>query len=164
MGKPKTAPVVLAVAPVSRGIGFALFEGPTKIIDWGVKEARVNKDVVCQRHIESLISFYQPDLLVMEQFDEGTNRERVAKLNESLAILATLKGVDVTRLPKDEVHAVFGQFGSTKKFGIAKTIGQWLPELQHRMPRYRKPWMNEDHSMAIFEAAALALSYYYINS
>ncbi len=164
MGKPKPAKVVLAVAPVSRGIGYTVFEDPKTPIDWGVKSARIRKDETCQRHIESLISFYQPDMLVLEEFDEDTNRTRVAELNDSLSILATLTGVEVSRLHRNNVQTVFSEFGSKTKFGIAKTIADWLPELGVHMPRYRRPWRSEDHSMAMFEAAALALSYYYIHS
>ncbi len=164
MGKPETAPVVLAIAPVSRGIGYILFENENTPIDWGVKTATVQKDKASQRHVESLISFYQPDILVLEAFDEDTNRERVSKLNDSLALLATLTGVEAKRLHHNDVQGVFSQFGSKTKHGIAKTISSWLPELGVQMPRYRLPWKNEDHSMAMFEAAALALSYYYINS
>ncbi len=164
MGKPKTTPVVLAVAPVSRGIGYAIFEDPKTLLDWGVKQARVNKDTVCQRHVESLISFYQPDILVLENFEDDTNRQRVAALNDKLSVLATYTGVEIERLSRDNVKGVFSQFGSSTKIGVAKTITGWLPELRVKMPRYRKPWMNEDHSMAMFEAVALVLSYYYINS
>ena len=164
MGKPATTPVVLAVAPVSRGIGYALFEDPKSPIDWGVKTARITKDETCQRHVESLILFYQPDVLVLERFDENTNRQRVAELNNNLSVLGAYTGVEVARLHRDNVQAVFSEFGSKTKFGVAKTIAEWLPELGVQMPRYRKPWKNEDHSMAMFEAAALALSYYYINS
>ena len=164
MGKPKTTPVVLAVAPVSRGIGYCLFENPQQPLDWGVKHARINKETTCQRHVESLISFYQPDILILEQFEDDTNRKRVVKLNDSLAILATCTGVNVERVSHDRVKGVFSRFGSSTKFGIAKTITQWLPEFKTKMPKYRKIWMSEDHSMALFEAAALALTYYYTNS
>lgn len=163
MGKPESTPVVLAIAPVSRGIGFAIFEGPKIPIDWGVKGARIQKEETCQRHVESLISFYQPDILVLERFDDDTNRARVAALNDKLSVLGSYTAVEVVRLHRDNIQAVFSEFGAKTKFGIAKTIAGWLPEMGLQMPRYRKPWMNEDHSMAMFEAAALALSYYYIN-
>ena len=161
MGKSETAPIVLAVAPVSRGMGYCLFENPRQPLDWGIKHARVNKNTMCQRHVESLISFYQPDILVLEQFEEDTNPKRVAQLNDNLAVLANCTGVEVERIPHDDVKYVFGQFGSSTKFGMAKTITGWLPEFKPKMPKYRKPWMGEEHSMALFDAVALALTYYY---
>ena len=155
---------VLAVAPVSRGIGYVVFSDPKTPIDWGVRTARTRKEEVCQRHVEALITCYQPDVLVLESFDLLTNRPRVSALNDKLHTLGTYQGLRVSRLTRNNVQAVFSQFGSSTKFGIAKTISDWFPELGVRMPRYRQPWRKEDHAMAMFEAAALALSHYYINS
>jgi len=31
---------VLAIDPSTRGFGFAVLEGPSRLIDWGVKETR----------------------------------------------------------------------------------------------------------------------------
>lgn len=164
MGKPKSASAVLAIAPVSRGVGYTFFESPRSPVDWGVRTARIGKNELSRRHVDSLMTFYQPDTLVLERFGEDTNRDRVANLNDQLASIAAGRGVEVVQLHRDEIKGVFGQMGSKTKFGIAKTIADWLPELAPHMPRYRVPWRSEDHSMAIFEAAALALCYYYIHS
>lgn len=34
---------VLAIDPSTRGFGFAVLEAPNRLIDWGVKEARTDK-------------------------------------------------------------------------------------------------------------------------
>lgn len=34
---------VLAIDPSTRGFGFAVLEGPNRLIDWGVKETKVDK-------------------------------------------------------------------------------------------------------------------------
>ena len=45
---------------------------------------------------------------------------------------------------------------------IAHLIAKQLPELAAKLPPRRKPWMNEDYHMAMFDAAALALAEMYI--
>jgi len=35
---------VLAIDPSTRGFGFAVLEGPDRLIDWGVKETKVDKN------------------------------------------------------------------------------------------------------------------------
>ena len=35
---------VLAIDPSTRGFGFAVLEGPNRLIDWGVKETKVDKN------------------------------------------------------------------------------------------------------------------------
>jgi len=164
MEKKKSTPVVLSVAPATRGIGYAVFENEKEPIDWGIKTARVNKNTRCERHVESLISFYQPDVLVIEDFDTVSKRARATELNAILATLALHLDVEVVKFKKSDVKAVFGQFGGTQKQSIAKTITKGFPELKHRMPRYRHAWLPEAHSMVMFEAFALGLTYYYQNN
>ena len=36
-----------------------------------------------------------------------------------------------------------------------------FPELAPRLPRSRKPWMSEDYRMSIFDAVALALTFFF---
>ena len=57
---------ILAVDPSTRGFGFAVLEGPERLVDWGVKEARDNKHVKCLGQIEKLIKQYEPDAIVVE--------------------------------------------------------------------------------------------------
>jgi hypothetical protein len=35
------------------------------------------------------------------------------------------------------------------------------PELAPRLSRFRKPWMSEDYRMSIFDAVALALTFFF---
>ena len=35
---------VLAIDPSTRGFGFAVLEGPERLIDWGVKETKIDKN------------------------------------------------------------------------------------------------------------------------
>jgi hypothetical protein len=42
----------------------------------------------------------------------------------------------------------------------AQGRSELLPELTARLPRVRKPWMSEDERMSIFDAAAMALTYF----
>ena len=44
---------------------------------------------------------------------------------------------------------------------IAIAIAERFPELAPRLPRFRKPWMSEDYRMSIFDAVALALTFFF---
>ena len=161
MGKPKEHAILLAVSPGTRGLGFAVFENAATPIDWGVKHARLNRLRVYERHVESLIEFYKPKTLILEHIGNEPYRKRTADCNSILFALGTLKGLEIVQYRRDDVKDVFSQFGPSTKFGITRTIGTWLPELRAQLPRYRRPWMSDDYSMAIFDAIALALTHYY---
>lgn len=164
MDEQSTQKIILALSPTTRGIGFSLFEGPQKPIDWGIKEARIRKNARCLAKVSELIAFYEPDAIVVEDHtDESSRRSRrVKQLIQSVLDLAEKKHIAVRVFSRSMVHAAFSQFGAHTKYDIAKAIATWLPEFEERLPRYRKPWMTEDYRMGIFDAIALALTYYYV--
>jgi len=137
---------VLAVDPAVRGLGFVVLEGPSKLVDWGVKEARSgDKNARCFRHVEELIAIYRPQAIVVEDYaGPGSRRcRRVERLIDAIARLSARKKLPVRRFSRAVVRRAF-QF----------------PELAPRLPPFRKPWMSEDYRMSIFDAAALGWSYF----
>src|ERR1700739_925163 len=88
-----TAKRVLALDPYSRGFGFVVCEGPEHLIDWGLKEARREKDTHCLRHVEQLIETYHPDGLVIEATHDPQWRRcpRVRTLLHEMSQLAAEK-------------------------------------------------------------------------
>jgi hypothetical protein len=58
------------------------------------------------------------------------------------------------------VKATFAELGAYTKHQVAGLLAKRLPELGPRQPRYRQSWMTEDYSMSIFDAVALAITFY----
>jgi RNase H-fold protein (predicted Holliday junction resolvase) len=54
---------VLAIDPSTRGFGFAVLEGPNRLIDWGVKETKKNKNARTLKLIDELIDRYLPSVM-----------------------------------------------------------------------------------------------------
>jgi hypothetical protein len=152
---------VLAIAPKPRGFGFAILESPTTIVDWGVKATRHEKEALTLAKVAELIRHYSPQVLVFEDCRKSRRCPRVRGLLDHIRNLAIHKGVKPRSLAASRVREVFLSFQARTKHQIAQVIAQQLPELASRLPRYRKPWMSEDYRMAIFDAAALALTYFY---
>lgn len=48
-------PVVLGVAPIVQGIGFAVFSGPWVPVDWGIKRANADKNRRSRAAVAALI-------------------------------------------------------------------------------------------------------------
>jgi RNase H-fold protein (predicted Holliday junction resolvase) len=68
---------VLAIDPSTRGFGFAVLEGPNRLIDWGVKETKVNKTAKSLQLIDDLIERYQPSVIIVEDYaGKGSRRCR----------------------------------------------------------------------------------------
>jgi len=155
---------VLAIDPTSRGFGFAVLEGPERLIDWGVKEARVRKKSKFLRQLDALLTHYQPDALVVEDHaSRGARRcARIQALLRAANGRAAIRKVKIRSLSRAAVRRAFASASARTKQQIALAIANHFPELTPRIPPPRKPWMSEDYRMSIFDAVALGLTLFHL--
>jgi hypothetical protein len=83
----------------------------------------------------------------------------VKALLEELAGLATENGLTVYTYSRRQVRETFTAAGKTKD-AIAAAVADSVPALLPWLPRRRRIWESEQHSMAMFEAAALVLTHH----
>ena len=153
---------VLAIDPSPRGFGFAVMEGPERLIDWGTKGVRGDKNRESLKHVAQLIERYRPDVIVIEdcQHKSARRRVRVRQLVNAIVLIASIIKLRVRRVPRSTVKKTFTQHGAATKHQIASEIAKRFPELNPRLPPVRKPWMSENNSMSIFVSVSLALTYF----
>ncbi len=150
----------LAIAPSTRGFGYAVVEGFDSLVNWGVKQLDEDKSAKSLEHVQKLISHYQPELLVLENATAKTSRRapRIRELTDELVKLATKNRVKVALFSREQIRRAFFADGKGTKHEIATLIaGRYPDELQKRLPPKRKAWMPVDYRMDIFDAVALAL-------
>jgi hypothetical protein len=152
---------VLAVDPNTRGFGYTLFEGPGRLVDWGIKDIRRDKHAFALQKVEELIRRYRPVVLVVEDCGHARSRRnlRVRRLTEQMVALARRSGIKGYALPLVAVYQQFSKRGAHTKYDIAATLARQFPALALRLPPKRKPWESEDSRMSIFDAAALGYTY-----
>jgi len=154
----------LAIDPTSRGFGFAVLEGPGTLVDWGVRSVPRTPRKVAQGKLRELITLYRPDVLVVEDCTTPSTRRRtrVRQLLDDLARMAKEAHLQTHRISVHQVHKLFAPKGRTTKHGIASAIAEHFPELSSRLPPERKIYMSEAERMAIFDATAFGLTYYFL--
>ncbi len=157
---------VLAIDPFNKGFGYAVLEGPECLIDWEVKEPKTNANELALRAIEKLIDHYQPDALVIEDYASADSRRclRVQRLLRSIQTLGSRRKIPVRNSSRAKVKKAFSQYGASTKQQIAAAIAERFPELKPRLPPVRKAWMSEHKAMAIFDACAFALTFFYVEN
>ena len=158
---------IIAIDPTPKGFGFAVLEGPRFLVDWGTKVATGgNKNVQCLKSFSKLLDQYNPEVIVAEDFRKNITRrpERTRELISQVTEVASRKRIKIRRFSRTHVRRVFGESGFYNKEEVAAEITNIFPELTPRLPRHRYPWMSEDSQMAIFDAIAFALTYFYFKS
>jgi len=153
---------ILAIAPTTKGFGFAVLEDETTLVNWGVKSVRGNKNEGALKKIEELFSQYNPTVVVFENYRLTTFRRsaRVRLFGDELSRTAKAAGIAVKTFSVQDVRGVFFGAEQGTKHAIAENLVQRFPdELGYLLPRKRLPWTTEDHRMAIFDAVALAMTF-----
>ncbi len=152
---------ILAIYPNSRGFGFAILEGRQRLIDWGMVDVRAEKHKRCLKRIGELIKRYDPAVVVTEDPDKCPHRgKRVRKLIDAIRELAKTTRTRWRGFSREQVRRTFQRPVPVTKHQIAEGIAGRFLELASRLPPRRKPWMSEDARMAIFDAVALAITWF----
>ena len=151
---------ILAIAPSTRGFGFAVLEGLDMLADWGVKEAKGDKNNQSLRKVKELVAHYMPDVIVLQDTSPKDCRRslRIKTLSRRIISLASRQKIKVELFSDQQLKDVFFADGKGTKDARAQIVAARFPEeLASRLPPKRKPWKSEDHRMAIFDAVALVL-------
>src|ERR1017187_6744975 len=81
---------ILAIAPLSRGLGYAVMEGPDRLVAHGNKVIIRDKNIRALDWVEKFIHFYQPDVLVLPDVNAPDTRRapRIKSLHRKIGALA----------------------------------------------------------------------------
>ncbi len=153
---------ILAIDPTPKGFGFVVMEGEKDLIDWGTRETRgPDRNAHSLGQAEGLMRSYEPDCVLVEDWTaKGARRRgRIPAFFRALSDLATKRGADCRKIPKEAILAAFGMERLLNKRKMAEAAARLLPDLACNLPPVRKPWMSEDVRTSIFDAAALALAF-----
>ena len=151
---------VLGLHPMTFGIGWIFFESADRPLDWAI--IRSSHHPTCVKRTASLMERYAPAIIVLEQFDREPTRKvaRIQKLCQALVKLAETHGIPSRVYSQADIRSCFAGAEVTSRHGIAQVIAERFQALRPRLPRRRKFPMDQDTRIAIFNAAACALTHY----
>ncbi|HEV2560732.1 MAG TPA: hypothetical protein VGT78_01200 [Rhizomicrobium sp.] len=154
--------LVLAVHPTSHGFGWVLFEGPLSPVDWGMASAKPGRNARLMKRFERLLNRYEPAVFVLESFEgrDATRVDRIRRLCRSMQNLVACRDISIRIYSRAAVRTCFATIGATSRYEIALAIAQRIDAFNHRLPPKRRKWMNQDPRQSLFDAAALAITYF----
>jgi hypothetical protein len=152
---------VLALDVHPRSFGFVVFEGPNKILSWGVRSFRLGVNVVKTSEREKLLTVldkFTPSAVVIRERETARNTKK-AKILTTIERLARSRRIPVRLISRGDVNRAFVGYESNK-YEVASALAKQFPALASRLPPKRKIWQSEDYRMGIFDAAAVGVAYF----
>jgi hypothetical protein len=153
---------VFAVHPTTRGFAWALFESPQSPVAWAIVHAHPGRQQHLLNRFARLLDYYEPAVFVLEVFEgNGAKRsQRIQELCRAMGREAKGRGIETPIFDREAVQMAFAQSGAYTRDEIARVIAERVDDFSHRLPRKRKLGDSEDPRQSLFDAAALALTYF----
>jgi len=152
---------VLAIAPYSGGLGYAVIEWPLSFVAGGVKNVPVKHEDKIVMNLVRLLTHYRPTTIVLADGGDSQTR-RAAQLKNLLCHIvrheATAK-VPVRTYSRNQVRDLLNLDPKATKHDIVMSVAMQLTELAPRFPSRRRCGHKEDYHMPMFEAVVLALAH-----
>jgi hypothetical protein len=144
--------------------GFAVLEGPGKLLDWGVRSFTERGEdlepAVADRMI-TLLKFYEPRTVVTRerQHHDAIQQKRILTIF-AIGKQATRKNSTRFRiLSAIRVRKSFAPEGRITKHEIARILTDRFEELSFRLPSRRKAYQSEAPAMLVFDALATGVAF-----
>jgi hypothetical protein len=152
---------ILAVDVRPRWFGFAVFDGPTQLLDFGVP--RITSIMRGEACLIRLINTFWPTLIVIRKTFPRARRHRWI-IWASLRLILQLSrrfSIRVERISDRQLQQYFALQGVRNKEEAASRLAGQFPELSWKVPPMRKRWHHEHKNMPIFDAVALGVAFLY---
>jgi len=157
---------LLALEVRASRLGFAVFEGPTKLLDWGVRSfERGNKTLrssVSDR-IGILLAFHRPFAVVMRgRTYHSVSQKRVfVNIVSAIGAEARRNSTKFIVLTARQVQTCFAPGGQIAKHDIAVNLAKQFEELSWKLPHRRKSYQSEAPVMVVFDAVANGIAFFW---
>lgn len=160
----QTPELSLVLYPNYFGMGYVICENPKELLNYGMAKIRpFTKDKYIKR-LHKYLQQYRPSLIILRGYENDDQRisKRTIAIINSFKNEAEAHNIPVHQYSRKQTKEVFSEFGGKSKFGIAKTISNWYPELKSRMPQFKMNSDLEDYNMGLFDAFSLMLTHHYL--
>jgi hypothetical protein len=165
--KDRSTFLLLAIEARRSRFGYALFDGPKRLLDWGASmvpshlsdqcaldAARKRAATVLQRGVPAALVINRP------RRTKAGLTATVGPVLRSILSEARASEIPVHFLGREEIRTAFGAFRVHSREEIAWMLTSSFPELLSRLPQKRKKWQPEKRGMVVFDAVAIGFAYW----
>ena len=153
---------MISIYPNTLGFGFVVLNEKGEILDYGMVSIRPVRNDKCMDRFHEMVLYYQPQILILEDYKNTNKSERVRKLLKNINDYAQ-DSIRVFKYTKEQIRNTFDVFGARNKYEVSKKISEAYPQLKSKLPEKRKTWEPENYYQGIFDAMALVLTHHYLS-
>jgi hypothetical protein len=146
---------ILAVEVRSARFGYALFEKPRRLIDFGATS--FDSPLTARSRIRRLLQFSHPSLLVLRK-----SLRRKASAQSVVTVIrneARKCAVPLIFIANRSFKSHYDSHSCRTKYDRAVFIAKLIPEIAWRLPPSRKFYEPEPLAMIYFDSIALAVAH-----
>jgi hypothetical protein len=161
MSKIENKKRILALDVRPQRLGFAVFEGPDCLLDWGAKSFPSGAKAVrvpAGRKLAELLDEFAPAAVALRK-RTARRTKKYLRMTGLVEREAGKRRIPLRFVTRSMVKKAFAGH-ERNKHEIATALAARFPELAPKLPPKRKCWQSEDYRIHLFDAAALGLAYF----
>jgi hypothetical protein len=156
---------LLALEVRTGRLGFAVFEGPTTLLDWGVRTFEIGRRTLppsVSERLRVLFAFYSPAEIVLcaHVYHLKSQKNAYAAILKTTRSESRSHSIKVSVLSARQIRTCFAIRGQIFKHEIALAIVKQFPELSWKLPQRRKFYQSERAVMVVFDAVANGIAFF----
>ena len=102
---------IIAIYPNTIGFGHVILNEKGEILDYGMVSIRPVNNEKCLKRIKEIISYYQPEILILENCKNSHKSERVKNLITVINNFGRYKA-KIIKYSKEDIRNTFDVFGA----------------------------------------------------
>jgi hypothetical protein len=138
-----------------------VFDARLSPFDWGTADIRGGNREALLR-VDGILARYEPVALALEEYERSRRVRRTIRLCRAIVVHAEQRGIAVHRYTRENIGAMLHPARTRQE--VAEVVAARIGELQGRLPKPRKIWDGEHPNMALFCAAACAITHHEANA
>jgi hypothetical protein len=155
---------LLALEIRASRLGFAVLEGPTGLLDWGVRsfgEQNEKLRSAVSDRIATLLAFHKPASVVtrVRRYYSAAQNKRFRAIVSAIRAETKRKSTKFFVLTTRQVRAHFAPNGQVTKHDIATSLVKQFEALSWKLPGQRKAYQSEAPAMLVFDALANGVAF-----
>lgn len=156
--------LIMTLYPNALGFGFAIMKDAVTVETAqvvAIKPRPISNAKALER-IREKVAYYEPDTIVIENYQKAKKSTRVSKLLKAIMDFAKDRNIDMHTYSRTDIRFVFSNFNAHTKYEIAKVVSENVPYMKDRLVEKRKCFESEAYPMGAFDAVSLGITHFYM--